>query len=76
MKPTNNPKCYFKSGGLMKIYQIWNETSVGPTFPSLQEALEYLEFKSIGEYVKQTKGNGYPDIQEITIGDDQFRRDR
>jgi len=68
----------------MKIYQIWYETSVGPAFSTKEAAIEYLNdgdgfadgFKPIVlPEIGFAQRDGYPEIKEITLGDEDFSRD-
>lgn len=57
----------------MIVYQIWYQTSVGPTFSTREKAIEHLakDEDHSGRYA------GYPDIEEIIVDDDSlFMRDR
>jgi len=60
----------------MVIYQIWNETDVGPCFATEDEALHYLGCGTREHLKAKTEGYGYPSIQPITVGDKKFYRDR
>jgi hypothetical protein len=62
---------------MKKVYQVWEETSVGPTFASRQEALTYLghdseeSFEDTADgYWDAADGYDYPDIREIILGED------
>jgi len=46
----------------MKVYQIWYETWVGPTFSTREKANEYLT-------PQELENSGYPMINELIIDD-------
>lgn len=60
------------------IFQIWDETTIGPSFKSLKEAEDYLDSQNDEDYNwrKESKIQGYPEIIKIKIGDKNFMRDR
>ena len=60
----------------MKVYQIWWETEVGPIFLTKHGALKFLECKDEEQLKEKAEGYGYPDIEEIEVGDLNFIRDR
>lgn len=70
----------------MKVYQIWDETSVGPIFKNKESAYEYLlkeptnyfnsRMKAIEELGTRIEDTGYPQVVEISVGDITFVRDR
>jgi len=73
----------------VKVYQVWYETNIGPTFGTRPEAIAFL-LKEHNEYEDNPltmpefeaevqsgfDGYGYPDIEEIVLGDTTFYRDR
>ena len=56
----------------MIVHQVWYETSVGPTFSTKEKAIEWLT--EDGE--EWNEGEDYPGIEEITVDDQEFWRDR
>lgn len=60
---------------ITKVYQIWWETSIGPTFATKQEAIDHLYEECYDEEEKEqlkknfeSKYPDYPAVQEIVLG--------
>jgi hypothetical protein len=52
------------------VYQVWFETSIGPTFSTRHKAVKYLEDQypdSLTEWIEREEATGYPVIVEIIL---------
>lgn len=61
------------------VYMIIDETSFGPVFSSREKAIEHYATSnnmSIEEATKELSTGDYPDIEEITLDDGKYYRDR
>ena len=60
----------------MKVYQIWYDRNVGPTFSSVDKALKYLGFKTVEELEQDITDCRFPHIETTSVDETDFMRDR
>ena len=61
----------------MTIFMMLEETSLGPCFSTKEKVEKYLDkiYKE-DDWREERENNGYPDIIEITLDDEDFYLDR